>query len=227
MQTPDGSDRPEDQGNPQIISPGDVGSGQSRPIGELLGKAKRKVARPSGKGERTVDPRRAWSDERRAAASAKQRETWAARKATSSTADGSDTPEAILEVKPEPAEQKPAPPINPKDAAQLGELCYIGHMFFAKSFRIYELQLTHDEARDLTIASMNVARHYDVGKMTEKMKDWLILFGVGSMTYGPKLQAAKIRVAGARKAKMAPEPGLNEAGGYTPAQDPMTQEVVQ
>jgi hypothetical protein len=190
----------------------------SRPIGELLGATKPNASGATSqaskrrRGEGPINPRYIWSDERRA----KRAATDAAKRAARLAASGKE--ETILELKDAPAPDAPAPKPKKEDIEGWAGMLYLGHALMANMIHMPELRLEKSEADELSIASMNVMRHYSTAILSEKSQDWIKCAMVVGAIYVPKFGVANARVRAERKAKQKPPQGMNVAGGFNAAQ---------
>ena len=184
-----------------------------RPLGELLRSAKPVAAKnaPGRKRKKPgepIDPRYAWSDERRAAAKA--------RRFKAILGEGSEA-DTILEVKEPPEPAKPAAKPKQEDIDGFAGIIYLGHALLAQMWQIPELHQGMDpqKSKELSVATMNVLRHYSSGLLSEKTQDWIKLGMVAGATYVPifATAGARVRAEKATKAKTPPA-GMNMAGGY-------------
>jgi hypothetical protein len=213
MQDFDGINTDTDQGSFEGFPTATV-----RPIGELLGAAKPNVAGATSqaakkrRGDGPIDPRYAWSDERRA----KRAATDAAKRAARAAASGKE--ETILELKGAPEPEPPAPKPKKEDIEGWAGMLYLGHVLMANMIHMPELRLEKSEADELSIASMNVMRHYSSAILSEKSQDWIKCAMVVGAIYVPKFGMANARVRAERKAKQKPPQGMNDAGGFDVAQ---------
>lgn len=67
------------------------------------------------------------------------------------------------------------------------------HLGVSKLTGIAEFALDKEEANQLSVAAINVARHYDVGVLSPKVMAWLSLVGVMGAIYVPKMLMTKGR----------------------------------
>lgn len=86
------------------------------------------------------------------------------------------------------------------------------------------LRIDKDEADALSRGITGVARHYDVGGMSQKTLDWFNLFQTLSIVYGPRIfvaqqQAKERKAQNQRRAQVetpTPEPE-NQGNGFDPS----------
>lgn len=76
------------------------------------------------------------------------------------------------------------------------------HMMGASLLSSPTLALEEDESKNLAKAIKNVQRHYDM-PITEKALDWMNLFGVMGMVYGPRIFVARAKRKEAKDAAKA------------------------
>lgn len=84
---------------------------------------------------------------------------------------------------------------------------------------VKEFELTEEEARKLSDASKEVAKHYSIG-LTDKQLAWFNLTLVAGNLYGPRVIAFGIRKGSERRAKVVPirpGPGPGQAPGPSAA----------
>ena len=88
--------------------------------------------------------------------------------------------------------------------------------------KVPELGISKVEADQLSIASMNVMRHYSNTILSEKSQDWIKFAMVAGAVYVPRVAAAKTRVKAARDAKKTGTvpPGQNTMGGFERPPEP-------
>jgi hypothetical protein len=116
------------------------------------------------------------------------------------------TGEARRKPGPKPGSKKSASAArHPVDAHALEGMLYTVHMMLAGMTKTQELMLSQDEAKSLSVASANVARHYDVGA-SQVMLDWTALAMCIGAIYGPRIIAIRINNAVRRPQKPKSEP---------------------
>jgi hypothetical protein len=197
-----------------VERPENVSSAGSK-LRELLGNSKSDAFEGANEAEKSrVDPKsaRGWSAHRRAAFE----RAIAARKARTEKNDG------ILEVKPQ-IDEKPSPPADPGRINHWAEVIYVAHQTFASFVKIEELKLSQEEAKQVSAAAANVARHYANFIISEKTADILNLGMISLWIYGPRIRAIKARANAVKKQKAA----MSGNGGVHMAERPpevVTQE---
>lgn len=67
---------------------------------------------------------------------------------------------------------------------------------------VQELQLDATEAKNLSSAIGNVARHYDMPELPQQMIDWANLAIVAAVVYGPRVVAVRARASAQKKAAL-------------------------
>jgi hypothetical protein len=87
----------------------------------------------------------------------------------------------------------------------------------ASALKIPELRLSERDSKELSVASMNVLRHYSPTILSEKSQDWIKFGMVASMIYVPRASAASARAKAARAAKAAK---ANQTGGIKMPEPP-------
>jgi len=188
---------------------------QLRPIRELLGEHERNVASGASQIEGAVNPASGWSNERRESFARKRRETAERKRAEKGLGPGTyRTKETILEVKGEPEPEKQAPPPTQKDIEGWAGMIYLSHALFAPMINLPEFRLDKTEAQELSVASMNVMRHYGTAILSEKTQDMIKLGMVMSAIYIPKMARVNTRKREAKAKKTQTPPGMNAAGGF-------------
>ena len=192
------------------------------PIGELLGKAKRNASGGASEIKGAVNPRKYTRSPEAAASFARKRAETAARKRSER-----GEAEPILEVKGAPEPEAPAPQPTKKDIEGWGGMIYLGHALMAGMLSVPELGIDRNEAQELSVASMNVMRHYGSAILSEKTQDWIKLAMVMGSVYVPRMAKANSRVRAAKAAKNAagPQPGRNDLGGFERPADPIESEL--
>lgn len=218
MQVDHEPDRPEDSGGAE----GDIHLGE-RPrepisVGQLFGKTKPDVARgtPKGKRPQPVNPRLAWGAERRA----RFNETWAKKRADKAGQASEESPVLGIEPEGEPKPVKPAPKPSKDDVEGWAGLLFLGYVLAGGLLKIPELRLERNEAEQLSIASMNVMRHYSNTILSEKSQDWIKFGMVASAIHVPMFAKIKMRKQAMKKAAQTPPEGMNPAGGFERPENP-------
>lgn len=79
------------------------------------------------------------------------------------------------------------------------------HAMLAALTSIKEMELDKDEAKALSSAAANVARHYDVSA-SQKSLDWANLVMVAGSLYGSRIFAYRLRRSTERKTKAQAQP---------------------
>jgi hypothetical protein len=195
--------------------------------------AKQDASRNADKGKgsagpASVDPANAWGKRKGGWPKGKPRPN----RSSKSPAEAA-TEEIDLQVKGPPDPPRPAPkPSNELVNGWAGVL-YLGHICAAAITRTPELTLSTGEAEKVSIASINVLRHFaPLGVISEKMQDISAAVMVAGAIYVPRMQAASVRKAAAKAASKTapPPPGMNAAGGYeqpaspTKANEPLVED---
>jgi len=212
MQTSGGTNRSAHSGS---VEGDESGPERRSRIGELFGKTKPNAAGSSSENRNgPIDPRAAWGPEPAGPVAPKKRgrKSNAERAAQAAEAAGEET---LLSVKAPPPPPPPAPKPKAEDVEGWAGLLYLGHAVAANLIKIPELALDPQASKELSVASMNVMRHYSNTILSEKTQDWIKLAMVSSQVYLPRLAAAGARKRAEKAAKGAtPPPGMNAAGGF-------------